>query len=306
MKVSYFRKGYQKIFFPMILSFVLLFSVIMPVNAQDQPSGSDVIPKSDIMSLINSYSESELQQNPHMRQYLSELRDYVNSRKEITNDEYESFKNRESYTNAVETQLQIKSQKEQNSLKISSADEEQFKRIDALAQKMYEYYKLHGVIPDLNQLHGSNLFSTSSFTTMSSVSVLAALGITHTEASLAARLVTLGGIAALDGPLPVLDFIALVSGTFIVGAHVYKYIAAVPRTAIPSNIGANEGAQFAPIVITALNIIEIVETARNNGWEHFLQKGILDRAGGSLFTIKSQVGVQSKERANTAILSAYP
>lgn len=241
--------------------------------------------------ILNSFSDKEFEINPALKTYVSELSSYIGSKQKITNEEFESFKNRKSYKDAVAAQNELSNKK---SITQSTSDSEQLKRIDALASEYYNYQKTYGYLPNTS----TNLENSSVASTFSPISILASIGISHTEASLAARLVTLGGIAAIDGPLPVGDFIALVTGAYVISSYALEYITAQPRTALPANIGSNEGSQFAPIVVTALNIVALVRDARNNGWEHFAATRYWGEGGG--IQINQQItGFTAIERAKT-------
>src|SRR5690606_8298971 len=117
-------------------------------------------------------------------------------------DKEESINN---HLNDVQEEKSIVS----NSFKLSFADEQQLKRIDALAQEHYDYYIQHGEFPsESTEIKLSSLTDDSvvlsvpltsqflhEYSSIASVGILSGLGLSYTEATLASRLGTLGVIA---------------------------------------------------------------------------------------------------------------
>ncbi|MGG4499140.1 hypothetical protein [Brevibacillus reuszeri] len=149
-----------------------------------------------------------------------------------------------------------------------------FERIDALAKEYYDYYQIHNEFP---QEDSPKRMAASSMPTSEALSVLKNAGIRMTERQLAARLAALGVLAAIDGPLPVMDFIALVTGAVIVGEYLSDYLARKDRLA--KDIGNNEGRSFIRVVTESLAISETVEyEIRRNKVKHF--RAFLNPLGG--------------------------
>lgn len=77
------------------------------------------------------------------------------------------------------------------------------------------------------------------------MNVLKGVGLAFTESGLATRLAALGLVAAVDGPLPVGDFIALVTAAVIISEFAADYVtSSATSTAIANNIGIHEGVTY--------------------------------------------------------------
>lgn len=104
--------------------------------------------------------------------------------------------------------------------------------------------------------------------TAEGVVILSEIGISMTETVLAQRLAAIGALAALDGPLPVADFIALVTGVIIVGDYVVNQLSA-NRTAVVNYIGQYVGTTYSSnantSIIASANITQYV----SQGYRHF-------------------------------------
>ncbi len=99
---------------------------------------------------------------------------------------------------------------------IEALDDE-IKALDELAQYYYDYYEEHGEFPPENEI---SLQSVSASTV---VSLLGSAGITTTANKIAEFAATVGLIGSLDGPMPVLDVLAIMLGIYFVATSDYDY-----------------------------------------------------------------------------------
>ena len=176
---------------------------------------------------------------------------------------------------------------------MSIESQEQWKRVDALAKKYYDYYKKNGKFPDQNEVASGVIGPefANSITLGEGVVVLQEIGISMTESRLAARLATIGSIAFLDGPLPVADFIALVTGVVILGYEVSGL--SWKSTEVVANINANEGYSYSQNAAASISTSAAVRTQINNNYIHFPAWRYFGAGGGVLvgtpFTFQAAV-----------------
>jgi len=158
---------------------------------------------------------------------------------------------------ANENQTQINSSTlSQNSANINVSvceDQKQYERIDKLAQKYFDYYVQEGYIKDgkltveVDKLReitldndGNIINSTSNIKSVSpsqAVPVLASMGVYMSETAIAQECAIMGTLAAIDGPMPVGDFLALCVGVFFICNHVSNYVN--NQSAIYSEMSSN-------------------------------------------------------------------
>ncbi|KMZ42944.1 hypothetical protein AC624_18455 [Bacillus sp. FJAT-27238] len=144
-----------------------------------------------------------------------------------------------------------------------------FKRIDALAKEYYDYYQIHNEFPEEVEIR--------SITTSHALTVLEEIGIKITEKQLLKRLAALGVIAAIDGPIPVGDFIALVTGAVITGEFVGDYVA--NQGALAKEIGEYFGRSFIKFVTKSVTMSEeVAYQIKKKKEKHF--KAYLNSDGG--------------------------
>lgn len=219
----------------LLLSFFILFLSVSPVSANSQISDVDqtTISIETVNELIATVSSFDQKENPYLQEILNELKDFVSKKKVVTLGEIKAELNKSKAFNEYKKVQQVKLARSQEEYKMTQADAEQLARVDKLAKEYYDYYKIHNSFPADN-----NEISLQS----AEVGILRAIGLSFTESGLATRLVALGTLAALDGPLPVLDFIALVGAAVVIGAYAYNI--ATHDTAIVNNIASNEGTTY--------------------------------------------------------------
>lgn len=94
---------------------------------------------------------------------------------------------------------------------------EELEALDELAQYYYDYYSEHGEYPSDDSI--PELYITTSKV----VSLLSSAGITTTVSKISKLAASIGTLASLDGPIPVLDLLAIVLGLYFVSASDYDY-----------------------------------------------------------------------------------
>lgn len=277
----------------LVLSFVLAFnSTVHANNSRSPDNDKSEFTKEQMLEFAHSISGTDYKQNPYLEKYISELKLFLDEKETITKEAFEDFQNKsESYNLVISKQLELSStlNEEYNKL-FSESNTKQLERVDQLAKEYYEYYQEFGKFPFVEREKGSIVTIQANF-----VSILSSIGIRYSESSLATRLVTLGGISALDGPLPVLDFIALVTGVCLISIYAYHYVnTPTVKANLPVNIGNVEGAQFKDKVITTLTITGIVENAKKNNIQHFAATRYDSGAGGIIISeaLQEYVAIQ--------------
>ncbi|MBH5317540.1 hypothetical protein I6N90_06880 [Paenibacillus sp. GSMTC-2017] len=261
--------------------FLMSFSNVFATQAPDKNQLDLKFTKHDVEQFTKSLTTDDYK-NPYLRTYVSWLNNLVSSKGTITLSELnsllstnENYKNFKSYnvTHAAPAALQART--------ISAEDKKQLERVDKLAQEYYDYYKIHGKYPDdvTQQKNGT----VQAFSFLSEINILKGLGLSYSEKVLASRLATLGGLALLDGPLPVLDFIALVGAVVVISDYAAKYVESTTVvTNLTNNISTNEGTQFRKEVASSLSQTTTVVTAnRNKNFVHFAASP-KDTAGGGI------------------------
>ncbi|MBD2871013.1 hypothetical protein [Paenibacillus arenilitoris] len=256
----------KKVSLSLMLSFVILissFNSAFATSSSKNIKEDFTVTPTLIEEMAASLTDQELTDNPYLLDVLVDMKEIVNDSKDISFTALNSqLHERESYTNHMNSRLE----KNESITRVSytQEDEEQLQRVDRLAQYYYDYHQEHGYYPQESM-------QTASLA--SSVTVLKGMGLAFTESGLATRLAALGLVATVDGPLPVGDFIALVSGAVMVGGFVYSYLSA--ETAIANNIGVYEGQTYrisstkslsATRVIAYPNNYKHFSAAPNNGW----------------------------------------
>ncbi|MDQ6419925.1 hypothetical protein RB620_10815 [Paenibacillus sp. LHD-117] len=160
----------------------------------------------------------------------------------------------------------------------SPESQEQLKRIDDLAQEFYKQYELTGILPEttINQevlavaedreYGNDDVYSVS---TGDAVIALSTVGVVETEARLATRLVTLGALSTLDGPLPVADLICLVVGISLLWHHTATKLSS-NSTAVSNQIGTYYGSQAKTKAIGVMIGSATITAQVKQGWNHFV------------------------------------
>ncbi len=260
--------------------FLLLFSSAGSAFASSNGDGSSkndsstAISREDVEAFINNITPEEFEKRPEQYDMVNELKELIENREQLTFDEVASIVDK---YNLLRDQVTEES-REDSSLQEQQviALQEQFSEIDALAQEYYDFYKLHGKLPSEKDVEK---FATFDVSVSDALKVLRDLGISYTERQLAARLAILGTIAALDGPLPVGDFIALLSGCVILG---YDLVSSYNRsaTALANDIGKNEGRSYIKIVSETIAISVTTAAEIKKGTKHFVANLNYGGAGG--------------------------
>lgn len=155
----------------------------------------------------------------------------------------------------------------------------QLEEIDKLAQKYYNYYVKQGYIKDGKLVVGVDKLrrivldengkpvniSIQSVSPSQTVAVLQQLGVYMTTTQVAQECAILGTLAAIDGPIPVGDFLALCVGVYFICEHVSNYVS--HQNAICSEISTNVSSTCAT---NAANSIAQADTVRRNSqYNHF-------------------------------------
>ena len=94
---------------------------------------------------------------------------------------------------------------------------EELKALDELAKYYYDYYNEHGTYPSEEDLP-STYISVSKV-----VSLLSSAGIKTTVGKIAELAAGIGTLGSLDGPIPILDLLALLLGLYFTSASDYDY-----------------------------------------------------------------------------------
>lgn len=267
-----------------LLVFALLFSInVHPASANNHSSQGKndfLVTLETIEEFVDTISPEEFSSHPHLEKVIDEMREFVTESGSVS---FRTLKNEISGQKAYQdhiTSVSINNESHsvstnnesyQNFLTFTSEELKELERIDALALEYYNYYQEHGFFPTDKQKN--DMIGTAS---ASLTPVLSGLGINYSASTLASRLATLGMIAAVDGPMPVGDFIALLAGVVIVGGYVYNYISTAAKPSIINSIKANEGQAYEVPTTTSLDMSTAITTqsaqykhfkARpNNGW----------------------------------------
>ncbi|EJL45329.1 hypothetical protein PMI08_01832 [Brevibacillus sp. CF112] len=245
----------------------LLFVNANGVYASTTEEDDGYIQRSEIEHFMEIMAETETEQaremNNELTKYMEENEEYLFAEVASIVDKYQ-VPDTTNQTDAMRYMEEVDPE----------ALQRDFERIDTLAQEYYDYYQIHNEFPEDES---SKQVSLRSMATSEALTVLKNAGIRMTERQLAARLAALGVIAAIDGPLPVGDFVALVTGAIIVSDYLSDYVARKDRLA--QDIGNNEGRSFIKIVTESLSISETVTyEIKRNKVKHF--RAFLNRLGG--------------------------
>ncbi|WP_261375947.1 hypothetical protein [Brevibacillus brevis] len=237
----------------------LLFANVTGVFAKTSDENDSYIQRSEIEQYMNMLSEegtdNSIKLSNELQEYLEENEEYLFEEIASIVDEYAEMqsKNNDNYTKEID----------QEDL------QRDFERIDALAKEYYDYYQIHNEFPEEMGIR--------SISTSHALTVLENAGISITEKQLLKRLAALGVIAAIDGPLPVGDFIALVTGAVITGEFVGDYVA--NQGALAKEIGEYFGRSFIKFVTKSVTMSEeVAYQIKKKKEKHF--KAYLNSDGG--------------------------
>ncbi|ANY65873.1 hypothetical protein BBD42_04870 [Paenibacillus sp. BIHB 4019] len=276
------------------LFFVAATSAIGAESSKTQLNIAPQIPtegitKGYLIEFSNSFTNEYLIENPEFADTLEELKKLLKT----SETDVKLIEQQLIQTEAMRKLAVKLGDTETATLSVMSTPEsqEQFNRIDALAQEYYEQYKLTGILPETEfnsseaaVLAGSNsseLFVLAasdrewgndgvySINTGDAVVALSTVGIVETEARLAARLVTLGALSAIDGPLPVADLICLVVGISLLWHYTATKVS-THSTVISNQIGtyynSTAKANASRVAIGAATITAQIR----QGYNHFV------------------------------------
>ncbi len=253
------------------LSSAFATSQVGDFSESDTPT---TVTREDVELFINNITPEEYKIRPEQREMVKELKTLIRKKKKLTFHEVASVIDK--YNPPTEKADLVSAQDSEEQENQYIALQQQFRVIDALAKEYYDYYKLHGKFPDDKELQSVGMRSVS---TSDALKVLQGLGISYTEKQLAARLAVLGSLASLDGPMPVGDFIALLSGCVIFGYDVVsKYNNTA--TALANDIGKTEGRTYIKIVSDTIAISATTAEQIRKGNRHFIASLNYGGAGG--------------------------
>ncbi|NRS16982.1 hypothetical protein HP398_11125 [Brevibacillus sp. HB1.4B] len=243
----------------------LLFGNASGIFAKTSDENDGYIQRNEIEQYINMLSEEG---TDNSKKLSAELDKY------LENNEYYLF---EEIALIVDEYADNTTQSENNDNNMPVIDKEalqrDFERIDALAKEYYDYYQIHNEFPEEVEIR--------SITTSHALTVLEDIGIKITEKQLLKRLAALGVIAAIDGPIPVGDFIALVTGAVITGEFVGDYVA--NQGALAKEIGEYFDRSFIKFVTKSVTMSEEVEyQIKKKKVKHF--KAYLNSDGGIIIS----------------------
>ncbi|MEF2246453.1 hypothetical protein [Paenibacillus sp. IITD108] len=250
----------KKFVLSIMLVIALFFSILNTSFATNTSihKGEFTITQALIDEFINSITNQELLDNQYLSAVLNDMDDIVKDSEGISISKFKiELYEKESFANHQRANLESSALQTQYIL--TDEDEEQLKRVDQLALQYYNYFQENGTYPN----ESNDMIQPASFSDM--VRILKEMGLAFTEQGLATRLAALGPVAAVDGPLPVGDFIALVGGAVIVGGFVYSYLSTA--TAISNNIGINEGVTYKTKATSSLSQSRTI--AYPNNYKHF-------------------------------------
>ncbi|RAT96638.1 hypothetical protein [Brevibacillus sp. Leaf182] len=253
----------------LLLIFGLFFSNSNNAFANEEIVEKEQIQRSDIEAFITGITEEDFEEKPHRIQMVEEIKDYMNEHDVYYFEDVASIIDKHQPTRTSNMKAKQSEDIDYNDL------QEDFARIDALAQEYYEYYQIHQSFPE------EDMTLRSSMSESAAIKALGNAGLKMTERQLAARLVTLGALAAIDGPLPVGDFVALVTGAIIVSEYLDNYIE--NQAALERNIRENEGRSYARVITDSVTMTsEIADEIKKNNVKHFRAR--LNSSGGVLVT----------------------
>jgi len=184
----------------------------------------------------------------------------------------------------------------------------QMGRINALAWKYYNYYVQQGYIKngaltvDVETLKAVHLDENGqlvdseirSVAPGQAVSVLSQMGVYMTESGVAQECAILGGLAAIDGPIPVGDFLALCVGVYFICDHISNYVN--HETAMRSEINGSVSSTCAS---NASQSISQANTVRRNTNYNYFEAARCWEPGGGVY-----IGAGISEAQAVARLSA--
>ncbi|EJL21250.1 hypothetical protein [Brevibacillus sp. BC25] len=253
----------------LLLIFGLFFSNSNYAFANEEIVEKEQIQRSDIEAFITGITEEDFEEKPHRIQMVEEIKDYMNQHDVYYFEDVASIIDKHQ-----PKQTSIKKAKKSEDINYNDLQED-FARIDALAQEYYKYYQIHQSFPE------ESMSLRSSMSESAAIKALGNAGLKMTERQLAARLVTLGALAAIDGPLPVGDFVALVTGAIIVSEYLDNYLE--NQAALERNIRENEGRSYARVITESVTMTsEIADEIKKNNVKHFRAR--LNSSGGVLVT----------------------
>ncbi|MCM3142741.1 hypothetical protein [Brevibacillus sp. MER 51] len=271
----------------LLLIFGLFFSNSNSAFANDGIIEKQQIQQSDIEAFITGITEEDFEEKPHRIQMVEEIKDYMNEHDVYYFEDVASIIDKHQPTRTSNMKAKQSEDIDYNDL------QEDFARIDALAQEYYEYYQIHQSFPE------ESMSLRSSMSESDAIKALGNAGLKMTERQLAARLVTLGALAAIDGPLPVGDFVALVTGAIIVSEYLDNYLE--NQAALERNIRENEGRSYARVVTDSVTMTsEIADEIKKNNVKHFRAR--LNSSGGVLVTTPLSLAaakLAAKDEENT-------
>ncbi|WP_409176999.1 hypothetical protein [Brevibacillus fortis] len=233
----------------------LLFGNATSIFAKTSDEKDAYMQRSEIEQYIDILSEEGTEDS---RELSNKLKEYLGDNEDYLFEEIVSI---------VDEYADKTTQSENNDNNMMDIDQEDlqrdFERIDALAKEYYDYYQIHNEFPEEVEIR--------SITTSHALTVLEEIGIKITEKQLLKRLAALGVIAAIDGPIPVGDFIALVTGAVITGEFVGDYVA--NQGALAKEIGEYFGRAFIKVVTKSVTMSEEVEyQIKKKKVKHFAAK----------------------------------
>lgn len=262
--------------FSILFALVLIFTSSAPVSAQ-APVDVQIKPQTTAEQLkvfLESLPQDYYDANLEFAATVQEMYHLMETESDMTVLEQEIKK-----TKAFKDLEKVQKKASLNHQEYTAEELAELAQIDALAQEYYDYYQIHGVYPNeaqdnaegseetLPPLNDAVIQGATAVTTAEGVTILEQIGIRYTQSQLAARLATLGTIAMLDGPLPVGDFIALVTGVCIFG-----YMVATLEwkgDAIAANIGTYEGLSYQEKALYSKSTSVTVRNNIRNGYKHF-------------------------------------
>lgn len=282
-----------------MLIFGLLFLNVHGVHANTSEEDSRYMQRSEIEHFMEIMAETNTEQARRMN---DELTKYMEENDEYLFSEVASIVDKYHIPDTTDTTNQTKAMRYMKEVD-PVALQKDFERIDALAQEYYDYYQIHNEFP---KDESSNKVSLRSMTASEALTVLKNVGIRMTERQLAARLAALGVIAAIDGPLPVADFVALVTGAVIVSDYLSDYIARKDK--IAEDIAKHEGRSYIKVITDSIAMSETVAyEIRKNRVKHF--RAYLNPKGGVIagdpLTINQAQLLARQERDTLSVSEDY-
>lgn len=213
MQINMKRTSIISSFLVMVLLFLTpAYSLASGIDNSNVDTGQ-VITKDTVREFIDTLTESDYEQDPYLERTVSELEELLSKDDEFSLQEVNEILDKYTY--------QSKSEMDLNDLETL---QNELARIDESAQEFYaenyDFYEQNGYFPEEDESMSFTVRSTNAM----ALGLLKQYGVRWTESQLVARLATLGAIAAIDGPVPVGDFIALIGGAVILSPHFDNYV----------------------------------------------------------------------------------